>query len=155
MREQEMASVHFLETRSRVSEDRYALGDLKQCMMLSQRHPSRSRVIQKEASVNFRFRIPALATLCVPSLPRPLLTFVNLRQHSAILKKTALIFGIFPRERFFPFQFTDADIWVMMNPNTYLPFSHFSSNASLATLPILSQNLPLCQLSSLKDLPMN
>jgi len=62
MREQEMASVHFLEKRSRVSEDRYALGDLKQCMTLSQRYPSRSRVIQKEASVNFRSRIPALAT---------------------------------------------------------------------------------------------
>ena len=103
MREQEMASVHFLETRSRVSEDRYALGDLKQCMMLSQRHPSRSRVIQKEASVNFRSRIPALATLCVPSLPRPLLTFVNLRQHSAILKKQLLYLAFFPGRDSFPF----------------------------------------------------
>ena len=150
-----MASVNFLETRSRVSEDRYALGDLKQCMMLSQRYPSRSRVIQKEASVNFRSRIPALATPVCALPPTTSPHLCELKAALCHLKKTALTFGIFPRERFFPFQFTDADVRVMMNPNTYLPFSHFSSNAFLATLPIHSQNLPLCQLFSLKDLPMN
>ena len=143
MREREMASVHSLEARSRVSEDRYALGGLKQCMMRSQRHPSRSRIIQREASVNFRSRIPALAA---PVCALPPTTSPHLCELKTalchFLKKTALTFGIFPRERFFPFWFTDADIWVMMNLNTYLPFSHFSFNVHSAHSPSKPSTLP-------------
>lgn len=138
-----MASVHSLEARSRVSEDRYALGGLKQCMMHSQRHPSRSRIIQKEASVNFRSRIPALATPVCALPPKTSPHLCELKTALCHLKKKKISYI---------WHFSQGEILSLSvhrcrhlgddESQHYLPFSHFPFNVHSAHSASKPSTLP-------------